>query len=65
MISSGIRIGSPALTTRGMKEPEMELIGDWISKILLKPNNKVMQQKIKGQIQELTQQFPLYKSRAS
>ena len=65
MISSGIRIGSPALTTRGMKEPEMELIGDWISKILLKPNNKVMQQRIKGQIQELTQQFPLYKSRAS
>ncbi|HEX3436142.1 MAG TPA: serine hydroxymethyltransferase [Pseudacidobacterium sp.] len=57
---SGIRIGTPALTTRGMKESEMRIIGKWITEALNERNNPQALQRIRGQVLELTEQFPLY-----
>jgi glycine hydroxymethyltransferase len=55
---SGIRIGSPALTTRGMREPEMRTIAGWIAEVLSHPTDTVIQQRIRGRVKELGQQFP-------
>ncbi len=59
-VTSGIRIGTPALTTRGMKEEEMQQIGKWINEILSDITNESVQKRILGEIRELCQQFPLY-----
>ena len=55
---SGIRIGTPALTTRGMKELEMKRIAHWICDILESPDDKNLQSKIHGEIKELCKSFP-------
>jgi glycine hydroxymethyltransferase len=55
---SGIRIGTPALTTRGMREPEMRAIAGWIGEVLANPTDAGVQQRIRGQVRELGQQFP-------
>jgi glycine hydroxymethyltransferase len=60
LITSGIRVGTPALTTRGMKEKEMQLIGSWIHQIISDPKNESLQKKIKGEVRELCGKFPLY-----
>ncbi len=57
---SGIRIGTPALTTRGMKEEEMRVIGKWISQALNERANPQALARIRGQVLELAEQFPLY-----
>jgi glycine hydroxymethyltransferase len=57
---SGIRIGTPALTTRGMKEPEMRQIGAWIAQALDKRNDEAALSKLRGEVAELANQFPLY-----
>ncbi|WP_117299960.1 serine hydroxymethyltransferase [Paracidobacterium acidisoli] len=57
---SGIRIGTPALTTRGMKEAEMRVIGRWITEALDRRNDPQTLTKIRGQVLELAEQFPLY-----
>ncbi|WP_446745383.1 serine hydroxymethyltransferase [Silvibacterium acidisoli] len=57
---SGIRIGTPALTTRGMKEGEMKTIATWIAQALTERSNPDALRKIRGQVQELAEQFPLY-----
>ncbi len=57
---SGIRVGTPALTTRGMKEPEMRLIAAWIVKALDQRNDDEGLEKIRGEVAELAEQFPLY-----
>ncbi len=59
-ITSGIRIGTPALTTRGMKECEMRQIGEWIASILSDIKNDSHQQKVKNEIKEHCMKFPLY-----
>lgn len=59
-VTSGIRIGTPALTTRGMKEKEMTLIAQWISQVLKEPNNQNLLAKTKTQVQELCRSFPIY-----
>jgi len=58
--ASGIRVGTPALTTRGMKEPEMRLIGAWIAKALDVRNDDAALERIRGEVAELANRFPLY-----
>ena len=60
MKPSGIRIGTPALTTRGMKEPEMLLIAAWIVRALENRNDPGALAKIRGEVLELAERFPLY-----
>jgi glycine hydroxymethyltransferase len=57
---SGIRVGTPALTTRGMKEAEMRVIGNWIAKALDVRNDDAALERIRGEVAELANQFPLY-----
>ena len=57
---SGIRVGTPALTTRGMKEAEMRVIGNWIAKALDARNDDAALERIRGEVAELANQFPLY-----
>jgi glycine hydroxymethyltransferase len=60
MKASGIRIGTPALTTRGMKEPEMVVIGAWIAKALEQRNDDAALERIRKEVAELANRFPLY-----
>ena len=60
MKPSGIRIGTPALTTRGMKQPEMRLIAAWIGQALEHRGDAAKLTRIKGQVLELAEKFPLY-----
>jgi len=63
MKPSGIRIGTPALTTRGMKEPEMTQIGRWIAEALLHRSDATVLNKIRQQVLDLCEAFPLYAER--
>jgi len=63
MKAGGIRVGSPSVTTRGMKEPEMELIGGWIAEILSNVGNASVEQKVRQQVAELAGRFRVYQSR--
>jgi len=58
--TSGIRIGTAALTTRGMKEEEMRRIAKWISQVLHNLDNEEVIQRIKNEVRELCEAFPLY-----
>ena len=57
---SGIRIGTPALTTRGMKEQEMRVIAKWIAKALESRNDDGLLERIRGEVAEMANRFPLY-----
>lgn len=59
MDPSGIRIGTPALTTRGMGPDQMKQIGGWIVEALSNPENETIIQNIRGQVSELCQHFPV------
>jgi glycine hydroxymethyltransferase len=63
MKPSGIRIGTPALTTRGMKEREMQQVGKWISEVLHNRADKAVLARVKREVLELAEAFPLYASR--
>ena len=60
-ITSGLRIGTPASTTRGFKEPEAELVATWICDILEDIDNKDKINNIKDQVKDLCSKFPVYK----
>ena len=62
-VASGLRIGTPAVTTRGMKEPEMREIGRLIAEVIHAPESEDVQNKVKQGVAELTERFPLYPRR--
>jgi len=62
-ITSGIRIGTPAVTTRGMKEPEMGKIAGWIDEVISNIEDVKVYQKVKEEVLDLCNRFPLYKER--
>jgi glycine hydroxymethyltransferase len=57
---SGIRIGTPAITTRGMREPEMKLVGKWIAEVIHNIDDEAVCQKVRDEVRQLCEQFPLY-----
>ena len=59
-VTSGIRIGSPAVTTRGFKEKEIEMISSWISEIINDFENNELHQEIKEKVRNRTREFPVY-----
>lgn len=61
-VTSGIRVGTPAVTTRGMKETEMDLIADLIDAVLQKPTDEALQTTTKEKVKELCKRFPFYSS---
>ena len=60
MVTSGLRIGTPAVTTRGMGEAEMKTIADLIAEVLAAPEDTSIQARVKAKVRELTSAFPLY-----
>ncbi len=62
-IASGIRLGTPALTTRGMKEPEMKLIGEMIAAVISEPESEEVKTRVRRDVAELTAKFPMYPTR--
>jgi len=59
-VASGVRIGTPAVTTRGMKEPEMQTIAQWIDEVLSNSENKALRAGIREKVRSLCERFPLY-----
>jgi glycine hydroxymethyltransferase len=59
-VTSGIRVGVPAVTTRGMKEEHMEIIVNMIDRVLMKPEDEIVIASVKGEVKEFMKQFPLY-----
>jgi len=59
-ITSGIRIGTPSVTTRGMKEKEMELIAEFITRVIENIDDRNVRKKVREEVIELCEQFPLY-----
>jgi glycine hydroxymethyltransferase len=63
MVASGIRIGTPAVTTRGMREAEMDLVGELIVRALAAPDDDRTLAMVKGEVEALCRRFPLYPER--
>ena len=59
-VTSGLRIGTPAVTTRGMAEGEMSMVAGWIGEVLEAPADEARIRRVRGQVQELCGAFPLY-----
>ena len=60
MVASGIRLGTPALTTRGMTEPDMDQVGDFIGRVLAAPEDRQVANLVRAEIEDLCRRFPLY-----
>jgi glycine hydroxymethyltransferase len=59
-VTSGIRLGSPAMTTRGFKVPESVQVGNWIADILDQPNDQATIDRVRSEVEQLTKRFPVY-----
>jgi glycine hydroxymethyltransferase len=60
MVASGIRVGTPAITSRGMREPDMDRIAEFIATALASPDDDTVLGRIKGEVEALCRKFPLY-----
>jgi glycine hydroxymethyltransferase len=60
MVASGVRIGTPAVTTRGMREGEMEIVGELIVRALQTPEDDQALGMVKAEVEALCRRFPLY-----
>ena len=65
MVTSGIRIGTPAVTTRGMGESEMKQVADFIARVLEQPEDEGVLEGIHVEVEALCRRFPLYSDRWS
>ena len=63
MKGGGIRLGSPSVTTRGMREAEMELVGGWIADVLSSIGDAQTEQRVRKQVADLAAKFPIYEAR--
>jgi glycine hydroxymethyltransferase len=63
MVASGIRVGTPAVTTRGMREAEMDQIGDLMARVLASPDDERTLAAVKNEVERLCRRFPLYPER--
>ncbi len=63
MVASGIRVGTPAVTTRGMRETEMDQIGELIARVLASPEDERTLGMVKSEVERLCRKFPLYPER--
>src|SRR5260221_11149674 len=63
MKAGGIRLGTPSFTTHGVREPEMEQIGNWIADVLASIGNAESEQRIRAEVAELAAKFPIYEAR--
>jgi glycine hydroxymethyltransferase len=59
-VTSGVRIGTPALTSRGMKEAEMKTVAGWIAKVLNSAGDEAVLAQVRAQVAELCRSFPIY-----
>jgi len=59
-VTSGLRIGTPALTSRGMKEAEMRQVAAWIARILEAPESETVRDRVRAEVRQLAEGFPLY-----
>jgi glycine hydroxymethyltransferase len=59
-VTSGIRVGTPTITSRGMKEPEMELIADCLANVLKNPQDQALIESTRAKVRDLCQSFPIY-----
>jgi len=65
MVASGIRIGTPAITSRGMREPEMDVVGELIARALASPGDETALASVKSEVEALCRKFPLYREQRS
>jgi glycine hydroxymethyltransferase len=63
MVASGVRLGTPAVTTRGMGEPEMDLIAEFITRVMASPEDAGALARVKAEVEQLCRKFPLYPER--
>jgi glycine hydroxymethyltransferase len=63
MKGGGIRLGSPSVTTRGLREPEMEQVGNWVADVLEHIADSAVEQRVRKQVAELAARFPIYAAR--
>ena len=60
MKASGVRLGTAAITTRGLNEAHMRQLGNWIADVLAEPTNASVAARVKGEVTELCRAFPIY-----
>jgi glycine hydroxymethyltransferase len=65
MKGGGIRLGSPSVTTRGLREPEMQEVGGWVADVLEHIGDTAVEQRVRKQVAELAARFPVYAARTN